>query len=91
MNDRPPASRGANSCLGPGRSYVADPGTGHPMSRRTMGRILHRVDIIFEHIKIEIFEYTKIERKLQCLGPSFLGVSWPGMEDMYGMTLCPRP
>jgi hypothetical protein len=83
MNDRPPASRAANSCLGPGRSYVTDPGTVHPMSRRTVSRIFHRVDIGFE--------YTKIGRQLQFLGPSLLGVSWPMMEGMYGMTLCPRP
>jgi hypothetical protein len=80
MQLRPSVSPGADSCLGSGRSYVTDPGTVHPMSRRTMSRILHRVAIGYE--------YTKSGRQPQCLGPSFLGVSRPRTRGMYRTTLC---
>lgn len=61
MQLRPLVSRGADSCLEPGRSYVTDPGTVHSMSRRTVSRILHQVDIGFE--------YTNIGRQPQFLAP----------------------
>jgi hypothetical protein len=79
MNDRPPASRGANSCLGPGRSYVTDPGTVYPMSRRTVSRILHRVDIGFE--------YTKIGRHPQFAGRFLTDDGGHIRDDVMSQTL----